>query len=89
MKGLKAYTLLSSKELEDIRACVMFCDEFGSHAVVEGNRMRLDLSLDDIENLQGHIAAEANHTRDKKLQHRLDKMSEKLQTFLGRYDDPE
>ena len=54
----------SGQELEDIRACIMVGEEFGRHAVVEGKRLRLDLSLDDIEEIQGHVAAEANHTRD-------------------------
>lgn len=64
-----------------------FHDGFGSQALVEGKRLRLDLSLDDIEEAQGYVAAEANHTPDKKLQKRLDKLFEKLQTFLDRYDD--
>ena len=37
----------------------MIGEEFGRHAVVDGNRLCLDLSLDDIEDLQGHVAAEA------------------------------
>lgn len=62
---------------------------FGRDAVVEGKRLRLDLSLDDIEDIQGHVAAEANHTRDAKRQQRLDKLIEKFQKLLDRYDDRE
>lgn len=83
--GTTLPVLLSSKELQDIRDC--FHDGFGSQALVEGKRLRLELSLDDIEEAQGYVAAEANHTPEKKLQKRLDKLFEKLQTFLDRYDD--
>jgi hypothetical protein len=75
--GTKLPVAFSNKELE----------EFGRHAVVDGKRLRLNLSLDDIEDLQGHVAAEANHTRDAKLRNRLDKIFLKLQGFLDRYDD--
>ena len=77
----------TAKDLEDIRECTMIGEEFGRHAVVEGKRLRLDLSLDDIEDIQGHVAAEANHTRDSKRRQRLDKLFEKFQKFLDRYDD--
>jgi hypothetical protein len=77
----------SSKELEDIRECVMIDDSFGQHAVVAGKRLRLDLSLNEIEEIQGHVAAEANHTRDAKQRQRLDKLFEKFQRFLDRYDE--
>ena len=77
----------SGRELDDIRECVMIDEEFGRHAVVEGKRLRLDLSLDEIEEIQGHVAAEANHTPDAKQQQRLDKLFEKFQKFLDRHDD--
>ena len=65
----------------------MIGEDFGRHAVVHGKRLRLNLSLDDIEDLQGNIAAEANQTRDAKLRNRLDKIFAKLQGFLDKYDD--
>jgi hypothetical protein len=61
--GTKLPVAFTNKELEDIRSCIMIGEDFGRHAVVDGKRLRLDLSLDDIEDLQGHVAAEANHTR--------------------------
>ncbi len=85
--GTKLPISFSGQELEDIRACSMVGDEFGRHAVVEGKRLRLDLSLDDIEEIQGHVTAEANHTRDAQQRQRLDKLFEKFQKFLDRYDD--
>jgi len=87
--GTKLPVSFSRKELEDIRELTMIGEEFGQHAVVEGKRLRLDLSLDDIEDVQGHVAAEANHTRDAKRRQRLDKLFDKFQKFLDRYDDQE
>ena len=50
--GTKLPVAFSSKELDDIRSCIMIGEEFGRHAVVDGKRFRLNLSLDDIEDLQ-------------------------------------
>jgi len=85
--GTKLPVSFSGQELGDIRACVMVGEEFGRHAVVEGKRFRLDLSLDNIEEIQGHVAAEANHTRDAKQRQRMDKIFEKFQKLLDTYDD--
>ena len=65
-----------------------FCDpNFAKYAVVNGKGIRLDLSLDDIEEIQGYIAAEANHTKNSKLQKEFDRLFAKLQVFLDMYDD--
>jgi hypothetical protein len=85
--GTKLPVAFTNKELGDLRNCLTIDEDFGRHAVVDGKRFRLNLSLDDIEELQGHVAAEANHTRDAKLRNRLDKIFVKLQGFLDRYDD--
>jgi hypothetical protein len=50
-------------------------------------RVILNLSLDDIEEIQGYIAAEANHTKNKKLQKELGRIFDKLQVYLDIYDD--
>jgi hypothetical protein len=65
-----------------------FCDpDFAKFAVMDGNGIRVDLSLDEIEEIQGYIAAEANHTKNMKLQKELDRLYDKLQVFLDTYDD--
>ncbi len=58
-------------------------------AVVEGKGIQVELSLDDIEEMQGYVAAEANHCEDRHIQKRLDAVFEKLQDFLDSYDDRE
>ena len=41
--GTKLPVAFSSKELDDIRSCIMIGEEFGRHAVVDGKRFRLNL----------------------------------------------
>jgi hypothetical protein len=47
----------------------------------------IEFSLDDWEQLGGFVAAEANHTDDKKLQTKLDRIFEKIQKILDTYED--
>ena len=65
-----------------------FCNpDFTRFAVVDGKSIRVELSLDDIEEIQGYVAAEANHTENKKLQKELDRLFDKFQVYLETYDD--
>ncbi len=84
--GTKLPVYLTDKEVADIREHTFSGTDFGL-GVLEGSRLRFNLSLDDIEDLQGYVAAQANHTKSKQLQRRLDKVFQKLQTFLDEYDD--
>ena len=45
------------------------------------------LSLDDLEELIGYIAFEANHTDDRRLGKRLDQLFVYLQGILDSYED--
>ena len=56
-------------------------------ALVKGRKLVVKLTLDDLEEIIGYIAAEANHTDDKKLQKELDHLYERLQTTMESYDD--
>jgi hypothetical protein len=44
-------------------------------------------TLDDLEELAGYVAAEANHTRNKKLQKELDCLFALMETVLESYSD--
>ncbi|MGC9199191.1 MAG: hypothetical protein ACP5E5_09660 [Acidobacteriaceae bacterium] len=44
---------------------------------------------DDLEDLIGYIAAEANHAKDKKLRKGLDRLFEKLEASLQAYGENE
>ena len=47
------------------------------------------LTLDDLDELGGYIAAEANHTQDKKKGKKLDAIFQKVQKLLGTHADEE
>ena len=47
------------------------------------------LTLDDWEDLAGHVAAEANHTKDKALRKKLDAIFAKIQDVLEAHSDEE
>ncbi|MHB1556908.1 MAG: hypothetical protein ACYC61_05440, partial [Isosphaeraceae bacterium] len=48
----------------------------------------LMFSLDELDDLAGHVAAAAVHVEDRKLQARLDRISAKIAGLLGRHTDP-
>jgi len=47
------------------------------------------LTLDQLEDLDGYVAAEANHTTDKKLRKKLDAILSKIQNLLETHADEE
>ena len=49
----------------------------------------VQFTLDELDDLGGCIAAEANHTTDKKLEKALDRVFEKIQSLLEKYTDEE
>jgi hypothetical protein len=85
--GTKIPVKLTLRERDLIRNETLYHPDFAKYAVVEGNGIMLDLSLDDIEDVQGYIAASANHTDNKKLQKELDRLFKKFQLYLDTYDD--
>ncbi len=85
--GTKLPVTLTLRERDLIRDETFCYADFARFAVVEGKAIRVDLSLDDIEEIQGYVAAEANHTQNKKLQKELDQLFGKLQLYLDTYDD--
>jgi len=51
-------------------------------AEIKGKQLIASYSTYELEELIGYIAAEANHTDDKKIQKRLDRLYERLDTIL-------
>ena len=47
------------------------------------------LTLDDLEDFSGYVAAESNHTTNKKLQKVLDSAFEKMTALLDKFTDEE
>lgn len=87
--GAQVPVKLTLRERDLIRDHTFFDRDLDGLCVPDGGGLRLDLSLDDIEYLQGFVAAEANHCEDPKLERQLDALCAKLQTFLDDYDDEE
>ena len=78
---------LTARDWVDLTEHTFVEPEFVQCVVVEGTERRVQWSLDDIEDVQGHVAATSNQTDDAKLERRLSKLFDKLQTFLDRHDD--
>jgi hypothetical protein len=85
--GTKLPVKLTLRERDLIRNETLCDPDFAKFSAVEGKGIKVDMSLDDIEEIQGYIAAEANHTENKKLQRDLDRLFDKLQVYLDSYDD--
>ena len=85
--GTKLPVTLTLRERDIIRD-ETFCDpDFAKCAVVEGTGIKVELSLDEIEEIQGHVAAAANHTKNAKRRKELYQLFNKLQAVLDTYDD--
>ena len=53
-------------------------------------QLEFRLTLDELDDLQGYVAAAANRTRSRKLQHTLDAVYDKIQKLLdGEADEEE
>lgn len=85
--GTKIPVKLTKRELELIQKETFYDPDFAKLAVADGKGIRVDISLDDIEEIQGYVAAEANHAQNKKVQKELDQLYEKLQVFLDTYEE--
>jgi len=85
--GTKIPVALTFHERDIIRD-ETFCDpNFARVAAIEGKGITVALSLDEIDEMQGYIAAAANHSENRKLQKELDRLFEKFQVLLDAYDD--
>src|SRR3954471_2192696 len=47
----------------------------------------LMFTLDDLEDLAGHVAASANHAEDRALKDKLDRISRRIEKLLGSFTD--
>lgn len=56
-------------------------------AALAGTRLVVDLTLDDIDELAGGVAAEANHCKDARVRRVLDGVFERLKDIEDRFTD--
>jgi uridine kinase len=85
--GSKIPVHLTTAERDLIREHTFYDTDFANLAVVEGDLVRIDMTLEDIEDLQGYVAAECNHCEDPKLEKKLDPIFDKLQDLLDQYEE--
>ena len=85
--GTKLPVFFTGQECDLVREHTFYDPEFAPGIKSDAKKVQINMDLDDIEDLQGYVAAEANHTPDKKLQKKLDMLFQKLQKFLDTYDD--
>jgi len=57
-------------------------------AEIKGKHLIVKYSLDELEDLSGYIAAEANHTEDKKLEKKLDRLFMRLSEIIDKPGKP-
>jgi len=76
---------LTLRERDLIRSTMFLNSDFDKDGTVVGESITVNLSLDEIGEIQGYIAAEANHTRNSKLERELNQLFDKLQTLLDEH----
>jgi len=54
-------------------------------AEIKNNKIVVKLDLDEIDDLAGFVAAESNHTENKKIQKKLDRLYDKLSEIEDNY----
>ncbi len=86
--GEKVPLKLSHRERELILEHTLADDELTAplHVAPTANQASIySFTLDDLEELAGYVAAEANHTRNQKLQKELDRLFARIETVLESY----
>jgi hypothetical protein len=87
--GTKLSVGLSSRERDLVLNHTFYPGKRLHLALAEGEGIRVDLTRDDIEEIQGYVAAEANQCEGLELRKQLDNVFRKFQELLDAYDDQE
>lgn len=88
--GDKVALKLAVAERRLILEDLMLLDE-DYEQIIEGTESGkpVMMTLHELEDFGGYIAAEANHCDDRKKEERLDTIFERIQDLLGKYTDEE
>jgi hypothetical protein len=78
---------LTQSEIDLIRDETLYNAGFGEVAEIHGSKRLIRVTPEELEDLLGHIAAEANHAEDKTLERRLDRLYEKLDMIRERHEE--
>ncbi len=85
--GTKLPVKLTLRERDLIRGSTFSDPDFGKDGVIDGKNITVHLSLDEVEEIQGYVAADGNHTNSGKLERELDRLFDKLQVLLDTHED--
>jgi hypothetical protein len=81
---------LNDRERELILQYTFADDELTARLRIErqsGEPATYAFNLDDLDDLAGYVAAEANHATDKKMQKQLQALYDRIATLLESYTD--
>lgn len=87
--GQKILVTLTAHERDLILNCLILEEELIDMlkiAINNNNIISINCTLDELEELLGYIAAEANHANDNKVVNQLDKLYDKLDKLAISYD---
>jgi hypothetical protein len=80
---------LTLRERDLIQKHTTYDPDFAALAEIKNNKIQIKLSLDEIDEVHGYIAAEANHCDDRKLEKELDSLCEKLKKIEDSFEEIE
>jgi len=83
--GSKVPVLFTTTERDLIREHTFYNPDFAKVATLKGKKIEIMLTLEEIEEIQEYVAAEANHASDKAIEAKLDKLYDRLQDILDRH----
>jgi hypothetical protein len=83
----KLRVLLTLRDRELIQKHTFGDPDFGRAARLKEGILTVLMTLGEIEEIQGYVAAEANHTKDRKLEKELDSLFSKFQYYLDTYEE--
>ena len=87
--GQKIMVTFTLNERDLILNCMVlenYLIEMFKIAVIKNNQISIHFTIDELEDLLGYIAAEANHSDDRKLVNRLEKLYDKLDELVLLYE---
>ena len=87
--GDKIPVKLTVNQRDLIREHTLYNPNFAELAAADGKDIRIEMTLDDIDEILGYIAAEANHCDNAKTRKLLDALYDKFEEILEQYDDQE
>lgn len=85
--GEKIPVLLTYEERDLIHDETFFDEDFAALALVVGDRLQVNMTPAELEDLVGHVAAASNHAKKKTVEKKLDRLWEKLEDLLSPYEE--